>query len=252
MIWFPFEPKCNHRKIWISICLLSCIKRLQSASFISSSKPEAVCNIFLRITCCIDEFPFALTLTEAFMFYHMTTWKTLWCVFLKFIILSQVQTGERKTASNDWAAVGAWRSWVSACKCNYFSRMPCWPAIHRLCSVYQTSHLRGRQPQHACTHTLTYTCTACMYQQRPDPCPLMLKVDVENHVAKVRTRSHIKFSPDLIYVWMVREMSSGNNSWNSYRQLLCCVPTWSTWVHMYMGRHRSMVRVAIQSRGVTG
>lgn len=42
-----------------------------------------------------------------------------------FFMLSQDQTGEGKIASNDWAAVGACRPWVSDYKCNYFSRMPC-------------------------------------------------------------------------------------------------------------------------------
>lgn len=46
---------------------------------------------------------------------------TVMCFFMR----CQVQTGGGEIAGSDWAAVGARRPWVSACKCNYCPRTPC-------------------------------------------------------------------------------------------------------------------------------
>lgn len=115
-------------------------------------------------------------------------------VWFFFSFFSQVQTGEGKIASNDWAAVGACRPCVSAHKCNYFSRMPCWPDIYRLCSIYQASRVKG-----ACTPTrMPLICT------HGDLIPLGWRGQpiYNESCPSVWSCSHINFSPDLIWGWM--------------------------------------------------
>lgn len=128
------------------------------------------------------------------MRYHMTTWKTLLCDFLFFF--SQPSPDRRRKNSRQWLG-SCWSLstlCVSAHKCNYFSRMPRWPDIYRLCSIYQASRVKG-----ACTPTCTpLICT------HGDLIPLGWRGQLiyNESCPSVWSRTHINFSPDLIWVWM--------------------------------------------------